>query len=153
MPEVNRNRTQPFGGPARIIAAFAILIVIGAILLMAPWAARDRKLSIVDALFTSTSGVCVTGLTTISVGSQLSRSGQAILLALIQLGGLGITTVSTILLAAAGRATIGHAVSAGDTLAAPLFSENRPANSRYGPERFAEFLIGEDFPGICSVTG
>lgn len=92
--------------------------MIGSGALALPAAAAGRSLSLVDALFTATSGVCVTGLSTITVNERLSTTGQTVLLLLIQLGGLGITTVSTLLLVAAGRATLGHAVSAEDTLAA-----------------------------------
>lgn len=56
----------------------------------------------VDALFTATSAVCVTGLTTIDVGSRLSGAGQVILLLLIQLGGLGILTLSLLFVASLG---------------------------------------------------
>lgn len=107
-----------FSGPARAVVAFALLIVVGTVLLALPVAANGTRLTLIDALFTATSGVCVTGLSTITVSDRLSLTGQAILLLLIQLGGLGITTVSTILLVAAGRATLGHAVRAEDTLAA-----------------------------------
>ncbi|MGE0480531.1 MAG: TrkH family potassium uptake protein [Phycisphaerae bacterium] len=118
MPESQSLRAaRPFG-PTRAVAAFAVLILVGTAVLALPFAARGERLSLVDALFTATSGVCVTGLSTISIGERLSTSGQAILLALIQLGGLGITTVSTILLLAAGRATLGHTVGAEETLAA-----------------------------------
>ncbi len=118
MKEVSRLRTPTIAGYAQILTAFAMLIAIGGILLSSPWASAGVALSPIDALFTAVSGVCVTGLSTIDVGARLSFSGQAVLLVLIQLGGLGITTVSTILLAAAGRATLGHAMRAGDTLAA-----------------------------------
>lgn len=118
MTHVERTAAPRLSGPARVVAAFGLLILIGTWLLALPASARGERLELIDALFTATSGVCVTGLSTITVGEQLSGAGQAILLVLIQLGGLGITTVSTILLIAAGRATLGHAVSAQETLAA-----------------------------------
>ncbi len=111
-------RKPMLSGPARLVLAWACLIAIGAILLRMPVAARADSLSWLEALFTSTSAVCVTGLTTIDVGSRLSAFGQCVLLSLIQLGGLGISTVSTLLFAAAGRATIAQQYETRDALAA-----------------------------------
>jgi trk system potassium uptake protein TrkH len=105
-------------GSLRLALGFAALIAVGTVLLQLPAAAQHASLTWLDALFTAASGVCVTGLSTISVGERLSTFGQTVLLALIQLGGLGITTVSTLLLVAAGRATLSHQVEAQDQLAA-----------------------------------
>lgn len=105
-------------GSLRLALGFAALITVGTVLLRLPVAARDSSLGWLDALFTATSGVCVTGLSTIQVGQRLSTFGQTVLLALVQLGALGITTMSTLLLVAAGRATFSHHVEAQDQLAA-----------------------------------
>lgn len=81
--------------PAQIfLLSFLVLIVLGALALMLPRSRVDGTdpIGLVDAFFASTSAVCVTGLTTFDVGSRLSMGGQGILLALIQLGGLGIMT-------------------------------------------------------------
>jgi trk system potassium uptake protein TrkH len=118
MPSAVLRALPYLPGPGRAVIAFALLIVLGTAVLALPVAAVGERLALVDALFTATSGVCVTGLSTITVGERLSRPGQAVLLVLIQLGGLGITTVSTILLVAAGRATLYQAVSAEESLAA-----------------------------------
>ena len=77
------NPTQSF------IGGFILFILIGAILLITP-AANHENLSFLDALFTSTSAICVTGLSTIDIGNNLTPFGQLILMALIQIGGLGI---------------------------------------------------------------
>ena len=61
---------------------------------MTPWASRHAALDWVDALFTATSAVCVTGLTVVDTGSHFSGFGQGVILALIQTGGLGIVTLS-----------------------------------------------------------
>jgi trk system potassium uptake protein TrkH len=105
-------------GPSRIVACFALTITIGAALLALPAASNGEPLAPVDALFTATSGVCITGLSTVDIGTRLSAFGQGTLLGLIQVGGLGITIISTFLLAAAGRATLGDMLSAGEALAA-----------------------------------
>jgi len=74
-----------------IILSFLMVIVSGAVLLMMPFTSRSgHGLSFVDALFTSTSAVCVTGLTVVDTVSAFSFSGQVVILLLIQIGGLGI---------------------------------------------------------------
>jgi trk system potassium uptake protein TrkH len=89
--------------PARIfILSFAGLVLAGAFLLWLPFASTEG-LRFVDALFISASAVCVTGLTTVEVGSELSTAGQAILICLFQVGGLGILTFSAFLFGIMGR--------------------------------------------------
>ena len=90
--------------PAQVLAvSFLIAILVGTLLLSLPFATDTGSISFVDALFTSTSGVCVTGLIVNDTPVDFSPAGQAILLALIQLGGLGIMTFSTLILLVAGR--------------------------------------------------
>jgi len=90
--------------PARIfVLSFAGVILIGGILLWFPFSATKGPLRFVDALFTSTSAVCVTGLVVIDVGKDLSTLGQVITLLLIQIGGLGIITFSTVFFVLMGR--------------------------------------------------
>lgn len=90
--------------PARIfIFSFAMVILFGTILLMLPFAAAKGSLSFVDALFTSASAVCVTGLTVVDIGKDLSFAGQIITLVLCQIGGLGIITFSVVLFGLMGR--------------------------------------------------
>jgi len=90
--------------PARIfILSFAGVILAGGILLWFPFSATKDHLRFVDALFTSTSGVCVTGLVVIDVGKDLSTLGQVISIFLFQIGGLGIITFSTVFFVLMGR--------------------------------------------------
>jgi len=90
--------------PARIfILSFAALILLGALALWFPVSASKNPLDFVDALFMSTSGVCVTGLATIDIGKDLSLMGQVITLLLFQIGGLGIITFSVFLFGIMGR--------------------------------------------------
>jgi trk system potassium uptake protein len=90
--------------PPRIfILSFAALILIGAVLLRMPFAASGRHLSFVDALFSSASAVCVTGLAVIDIGKDLSLTGQIATLILFQVGGLGIITFSVVLFGLMGR--------------------------------------------------
>ncbi|MFC1795036.1 TrkH family potassium uptake protein [Planctomycetota bacterium] len=81
-----------------LIASFLVLIFSGAGLLMLPAASADGKesLSFVDALFTATSGTCVTGLIVKDTGQDFSMMGQMVILALIQLGGLGIVVFGAV---------------------------------------------------------
>ena len=93
-----------FKSPARAtLLAFALMILLGTILFMLPQSSNSGSLGFIDALFTATSAVCVTGLSTISVVNKLSHFGQLILIILIQSGGLGIMTISTLFLMAAGK--------------------------------------------------
>lgn len=90
--------------PQRIfILSFAAVILTGAILLWLPFSAGRGHISFVDSLFTSTSAVCVTGLTVLDIGSDLSVAGQVVTLFLFQIGGLGIITFSVVLFGLMGR--------------------------------------------------
>ncbi len=88
-----------------LAASFFGLIVIGTLLLLMPRAAAHgaKSLGGMEALFTATSAVCVTGLSVFDVGSRLSAGGEVVLLVLIQLGGLGIVTFVVTLSVLAGR--------------------------------------------------
>ncbi|ACF15070.1 H(+)-transporting two-sector ATPase [Chloroherpeton thalassium ATCC 35110] len=78
-----------------ILVSFAILILIGALLLLLPRATVSQPLSFVDALFMSTSAVCVTGLIVVDTATYFTTLGHTILLVLMQIGGLGIMTLTT----------------------------------------------------------
>ena len=93
-----------FESPARIlIIGFAILISIGTLLLMLPFATNMSGLGFIDAFFTSTSATCVTGLVIADTGNTFTTFGQLVILLLIQAGGLGIMTLSTLFILMAGR--------------------------------------------------
>lgn len=97
------SRRVLFRSPARFsIFGFAALISVGTALLMLPAAATSKDLGFVDALFTAVSASCVTGLTVVDTGSALSTFGQLVILGLIQAGGLGIMTMSTLFLLIGG---------------------------------------------------
>lgn len=82
--------------PARVtIAGFAIMITAGTPLLMLPMASAAKSIGFIDALFTATSAVCVTGLTVAETAKDFTTFGQLVILILIQAGGLGIMTMST----------------------------------------------------------
>ena len=95
--------------PGRLIAlGFALVILLGAGLLLLPVSVRPgAEVSFIDALFTSTSAVCVTGLIAIDTADHFTFFGQAVVAGLIQVGGLGVTSVGVgLILAAGGRVSI-----------------------------------------------
>jgi len=99
--------------PKIILLSFLIVILFGSGLLSLPYATADGKpMAYVDALFTATSATCVTGLIVKDTGADFSLFGQLVILFLIQIGGLGIMTLSTFFLL-----LIGRRMSIKDTLA------------------------------------
>lgn len=87
-----------------IALSIAALVLGGSLLLALPAAARPgHDISYLDALFTATSAICVTGLIVVDTPVAFSTFGHVVILALIQIGGLGYMTVSTVLAAALGR--------------------------------------------------
>ena len=91
--------------PARIIAlGFALVILLGSVLLILPCSVRDGvELKYIDSLYTSTSAVCVTGLIAVDAGDTFTPLGQFFLGALIQVGGLGVTAVGAGIILAMGK--------------------------------------------------
>lgn len=93
--ELNINYKRTSLNPAQLfIVSFLIIILVGALLLMLPKATYNG-LSFIDAFFTSTSAVCVTGLIVVDTGSYFTTFGQTVILVLIQAGGLGILTFAS----------------------------------------------------------
>lgn len=83
---------------ALAVISFGFVIVLGTVLLQTPNAsAYGRSISWIDALFTSTSAVCVTGLVVLDTQHDFSFTGQSIILLLIQVGGLGVMTLAYLL--------------------------------------------------------
>ena len=91
--------------PARIILiGFALLILAGALLLTLPVSTRDGQgASFFDALFTATSATCVTGLVVQDTSLYWSGFGQAVIILLIQIGGMGVVTAAVTISMIAGR--------------------------------------------------
>lgn len=87
-----------------ILLGFAGVILLGALLLMLPISSAERVVTpFNEALFTSTSAVCVTGLVVKDTGSYWSSFGQAVIITLIQIGGLGVVTIAASFSMLAGR--------------------------------------------------
>ena len=90
---ITRRRTNP----AQLLAsAFLIIIFFGTILLMVPRSTLDGvTISMVDALYLSTSAVCVTGLSPVDLATTLSTEGLIVIALLVQIGGLGVMTITS----------------------------------------------------------
>ncbi len=88
--------------PFLVIAVFGLLDLLGAAVLLMP-GMHYHGLSLLDALFTSTSAVCVTGLTVTDTAASFTRQGHYVIMALIQIGGLGVMTISTLLFLTIGQ--------------------------------------------------
>ena len=95
-------KSQP---PARIIAfGFAITILIGSGILMLPISLNDGiELKYIDALYTATSAVCVTGLVTVDTANTFTAFGQFVIAVLIQIGGLGVASLGAGVIIAMGK--------------------------------------------------
>lgn len=95
-PAPSAHRQKVILAPAQLmLIGFGVLILLGTLTLWLPIsAAPHRHTSLLTALFTATSAVCVTGLTVVQTNAHWSLFGQVVLLVLIQAGGLGVMTVS-----------------------------------------------------------
>jgi trk system potassium uptake protein TrkH len=91
--------------PVQVIAlGFIGMILIGGILLTMPIATKNgQSIGFLNALFTSTSAVCVTGLVVVDTGTTFSIFGQVVILILIQAGGLGFMTITTLIFLLVGK--------------------------------------------------
>ena len=99
LPPTKRVRRPPPPPAIVLVAGFAIVIAIGTVLLMLPASSAGGAWTpFVEALFTATSAVCVTGLVVLDTGTYWSPFGHVVILGLIQVGGFGFMTGSTVLL-------------------------------------------------------
>lgn len=91
--------------PGRLITlGFALMILLGTMLLLLPCSVKKGvEITFLDALFTSTSAVCVTGLLVVDVADSFTAFGQGVVAVLIQIGGLGVSSIGVGLILAAGK--------------------------------------------------
>ena len=120
----------PFSIP---VFAFLTVILLGTLALWLLPGAQAQSVGFLDSLFTATSAVCVTGLSTIDPGAAFTRTGHAIILVLMQLGGLGIITYSTMIIYLLGRQ-----ISLTDKVAV---SQTLFYDSTFHPGRFAKRVV------------
>ncbi|MBE3553826.1 MAG: Trk family potassium uptake protein [Thermicanus sp.] len=104
-PFFQKLAASAFRNPARIfVLGFGLLILLGSLLLSLPVSTASGKgLPFVDALFTATSAVCVTGLVVVDTGTTFSLFGKIVIMLLIQIGGLGFMTMATLFSLILGR--------------------------------------------------
>ncbi|AUM64002.1 TrkH family potassium uptake protein [Brevibacillus laterosporus] len=130
--------------PKVLVLGFALIIAIGAILLTLPIATNDGQgLSLINAVFTSTSATCVTGLVVTDTGTTFTLFGQLVILALIQVGGLGFMTLATFF-----ALLMGKKISLQQRL---LLQESLNQISIEGVVRLAKMLL--IFTGLIELTG
>ncbi|MGB3605428.1 TrkH family potassium uptake protein [Gordonia sp. (in: high G+C Gram-positive bacteria)] len=93
-----RGRRPALRPPRLIAMGFIVVILVGTVLLSLPVASADgTRTEFVAALFTATSATCVTGLTVVDTATHWSTFGEVVILLLIQIGGLGVMTLATLL--------------------------------------------------------
>ncbi|MEY4452345.1 MAG: hypothetical protein RIT51_23 [Actinomycetota bacterium] len=111
--------------PARVVAeAYTAVIVLGGLLLTLPIARADGKMGgLLDAMFTSVSAVCVTGLSTVNVETYWSPVGHLIIMLLIKIGGLGILALATL---------IGYLLARRVGMRATIIGSTESSNMRMG---------------------
>lgn len=106
--------------PARRIAIwFLATILVGAFILALPISAEGEAVPFIDALFTATSAVCVTGLVVVNIATKFSTFGEIVIMILIQVGGLGLMVISTLFFTAMGsRVSPGYRMTLKETFGA-----------------------------------
>ncbi|MDZ7374565.1 MAG: TrkH family potassium uptake protein [candidate division KSB1 bacterium] len=123
-----QRRSEPSSVEAArlLLVSFAGAIAVGTALLVLPAASTGTPLRLIDALFTATSAVCVTGLTVVDTATRLTPYGQAVVLLLLQAGGLGIMTLSTFFsFLVARRVSVRGRELLEETLSGPLSKPSR----------------------------
>lgn len=104
LPLLTRLKRRQLSAPQLFVLSFAALVVFGTLgLKLLPGLYTGEPLGWLDALFTSTSAVCVTGLIVVDTATVFTMRGQAFILLLIQLGGLGIITFTSLVIVAMGK--------------------------------------------------
>lgn len=130
--------------PTRLIViSFVAMILIGTGLLMLPLASRHDPTPFFTSLFTATSATCVTGLVLVDTGSHFSQFGQAVILMLIQIGGLGLATVTTFFFSALSKSRSWKLLS--------LERETTSLEGSLNPMRLLRFIMR--FTLIAEATG
>ena len=101
---MKEKREAPMSPSLMIAIGFALLILLVTLLLMLPISSQSRTVTPpLTALFTATSAVCVTGQVLVDTGTHWSLFGQVVLIAAIQIGGLGVMTLLALVSMAMGR--------------------------------------------------
>ena len=98
------NKKMSFSPPQALVMGFAGLILMGSLLLTLPAASQEgQSVGWVNALFTATSAVCVTGLTVVDTGTYWTVFGKTVIAVLIQVGGIGFMSMATLFAVLLGK--------------------------------------------------
>jgi len=131
-----------------VLASFLLAITVGTILLKLPASSITGHIPWVDALFTITSAVCVTGLAVVDTGSYFTVFGQCVILAMIQIGGLGVMTISVALFR-----WIGRNISFRQRMAMQDLFAHTPREDIYGLVKSTVlFTLGSEVIGAVFLT-
>jgi len=118
----------------KLIFGFLVAIFVGVILLKLPFSLRENQnITVLDSLFTIVSAICVTGLSVVDVSQVFTPTGQLIILFFIQLGGLGVMTVSIMIFLLIGKKMSFETRE--------LLKEERNSNSNGGITNFIKHLL------------
>ena len=130
---------KPKLNPPRVLAiAFALIILVGACILNLPIASTDgQSVGFINALFTASSSVCVTGLVVINTAEHWTLFGQVVIIILIQIGGLGFMTMATIV-----ALLLGKKITLKDRL---VMQEELNASSLSGLVKLTKYVIATTF--------
>lgn len=131
-----KDRMDGFNlAPTQVLAiGFALVILVGSMLLNLPIASQDgRSIGFINALFTSASAVCVTGLVVVDTGTYWTVFGKTVILILIQVGGLGFMTLATML-----AVLLGKKISLKERL---LIQESLSQYTLSGVVRFTQYIL------------
>ena len=148
------KKTSP---PLILMISFATIIMVGAILLLMPNSTKG-DISLIDALFVSTSAVCVTGLVPFEISEVFTTMGQWIILVLIQIGGLGLMTLTSFFtLFFMGNTSIYNQIAVSDMISAGslnslLSTLIRILGVTFGIEILGFFIIWYTIHGTMGVS-
>ena len=133
---------------ALVLVSFLLTIALGTLLLKLPFSSVTGRIPWVDALFTATSAVCVTGLAVVDAGSYFTLFGQWVMIALMQIGGLGVMTISVALFR-----WIGRSVSFRQRMAMQDLFAHTPREDIYGLIKSTVlFTLGSEAIGAFFLT-
>lgn len=143
-----RSRMLKMHPASLVLASFLLVIATGTFLLKLPAATRGNPVTLVDALFTATSAVCVTGLAVVDTGSIFTLFGQGVILILIQIGGLGLMTISVALFQWLGRGvSVRHRMAMQD-----LFAHTPREDILHLVKSIIFFTLGAEAIGAILLT-
>jgi trk system potassium uptake protein TrkH len=138
------NRSHP---STLLLLSYLAAIAVGTMSLKLPYATVSGHIDWIDAMFTATSAVCVTGLIVVDTGSYFSTFGQGVILFLIQIGGLGIMTISVALFQIIGKKVIfQHRMAMQE-----VFSHTPRADIYYLIRAVLFFTLTIEFVGVVAL--